>query len=269
MNSRIAEVFERLMRLNKKALIPFITAGDPSLEVTRMLILGMAAKGADIIELGLPFSDPVADGPVIQKSAEKALEGGTTPAKVFELIKKVRLESDVPIVILTYYNPILRMGLKNFVDKCTSLKVDGLVIPDLPHEERSPLKEISGSNVDIISFLSPLSSPERIKKLTREAQGFIYCVSVTGVTGVRQDISQEAKKMLINIKKYTSLPLALGFGISSPKQAREACEYADAVIVGSALVKKAAKIKSKEDINNFLDYFSLFKNAIDEGNLAG
>jgi len=263
MHSRIAEVFANLRRANKKALIPYITAGDPSLETTGRLTLGMAAKGADIIELGLPFSDPVADGPVIQQSAERSLKGGTTPAGVFQLIEKVRLDSNVPIIILTYYNPVLRMGLKNFAARCAALKIDGLVIPDLPHEESLPLKKVSGS-IDIISFLSPISSPERIAKLTRKASGFIYCVSVTGVTGARQEISQEAKEMLANIKKYTSLPLALGFGISTPEQAREAGRYADAVIVGSTLVKKAAKIRSEGDIKSFLDYFSSFRKAVDE-----
>lgn len=262
MSERITNCFQELKRRNKTALIPFITAGDPSLEVSRELALGLAARGADIIELGIPFTDPVADGPVIQESTARALKNGVTPSKVLQLAQSIREKTAVPIVILTYYNPVLRMGLKKFVKNCLSAGIDGLVIPDLPYEENQPLKDIAGKNLDIISFLSPLSSVERIKKITREPSGFIYCVAVAGVTGTRRELSSEAKEMLENIKKYTDLPLALGFGISTPEQGSEAAIYADAVIVGSALVNKISSIKNKEDIAQFLDYFTSFRELI-------
>lgn len=257
--NRLDACFASLKKKNRKALIPFITAGDPSLDITKEIALGMVARGADIIELGLPFSDPVADGPIIQASTERALKRGTTPEKVFELIKSIRAKTSIPIVLLTYYNPVFRIGLSKFIEKCMDSGIDGLVIPDLPYEERGPLLEVAKEHVAIISFLSPTTPRERIKKITRDPRGFIYCVSVTGVTGAREDVSTEARSMIQNFRNYTDLPLALGFGISTPEQAKETAEYADGVIIGSALVKKISSISNKEDIKEFLDYFSTFQ----------
>ncbi|RQD77749.1 MAG: tryptophan synthase subunit alpha [Candidatus Syntrophonatronum acetioxidans] len=246
---RIKEKFETLKKKGEKALIPFIMAGDPDLETTEKLVLEMEKRGADIIELGLPFSDPLADGPVIQQSSQRALEKGTRTPHVFELVKRLREKTDIPLVILTYYNPLFSYGQEIFVKGAALAGVDGLVIPDLPLEERDELEEITRERgLDLICFLAPTSSQERIKKTARRAQGFIYCVSLTGVTGVREDFSTSAEKLIKNIRQHTFLPLALGFGISTPHQAGKAARYADGVIVGSALMKIIAQHGENRDM---------------------
>lgn len=235
---RIKNTFTQLKENGEKALITFITAGDPDLDTTERLVLEMERKGADIVELGLPFSDPLADGPVIQKSSQRALEGGVRTPDMFQLVRRLRKNTDIPLVILTYYNPVFSFGLKAFVKEAASAGVDGLIIPDLPLEESDELKKITSSQgVDLIYLLAPTSTDERIKRTDKKAGGFIYCVSITGVTGVREEFSSSIENLIKRIRKYTSLPLALGFGISNPQQAGLAAYYADGVIVGSALVK--------------------------------
>ncbi len=246
---RIKEKFENLKKKGEKALIPFIMAGDPDLETTERLVLEMEKRGADIIELGLPFSDPLADGPVIQQSSQRSLEKGTRTPHVFELVKRLREKTDIPLVILTYYNPVFSYGQEIFIKEAAQAGVDGLVMPDLPLEERDELEETAReTGLDLICFLAPTSSRDRINKTAQRARGFIYCVSLTGVTGVREEFSPSAENLIKDIRKHTSLPLALGFGISTPRQAGKAARYADGVIVGSALMKIIDKYGENGDL---------------------
>lgn len=246
---RIKEKFKTLKKKGEKALITFITAGDPDLETTERLVLEMEKRGADLIELGLPFSDPLADGPVIQKSSQRSLEKGTRTPQLFELIKRLREKTDIPLVILTYYNPVFSYGQEIFVKGAALAGADGLVIPDLPLEESQELRKITRENeLDLIYLLAPTSSEQRIKNTARVAQGFIYCVSLTGVTGVREEFSASAENLIKDIRKHTTLPLALGFGISTPQQAEKAAMYADGVIVGSALMKVIEDNSNKREL---------------------
>ena len=259
MRQRLRECFQELRSKRGKALIPFITAGDPSLDISREIALGLVSRGADIIELGFPFSDPVADGPTIQKSYLRALEGGTTLPKVFDLAHSIRKETDVPLVLLTYYNPVYRTGIKEFVERALAAGLDGLVIPDLSFEESGPLREEAGEELAVISFVSPYTSRERIKIISREARGFLYCISAKGVTGARKEMTPEIPDIVSVIREQTDLPLALGFGISTPGQVEEVAAFVEAIIIGSALVEKVATIKNREDVGNFLDVFSDFR----------
>ncbi len=235
---RLKHKFDQLREKDEKALIAFITAGDPDLETTEKLVLEMERKGADIIELGLPFSDPLADGPVIQRASQRALEGGTRTPQVFELISRLRKKTEIPLVILTYYNLVFSYGQETFLKGSALAGVDGLIIPDLPLEESHQIKKTAQSEgIDLIYLLAPTSTDDRIINTAEMASGFIYCVSLTGVTGIREEFSCSVENLINRIKNFTSLPLALGFGISNPQQAGEAARYADGVIVGSALVR--------------------------------
>ena len=230
--SRLAEVFE-----NKKAFIPFITCGDPSLEVSEALVLAMEEAGADLIELGIPFSDPTAEGPVIQAASQRALAGGVTTDKIFEFVDRLREKTNIPLVFMTYANVVFSYGTERFVKKSAELGIDGLILPDVPFEEKGEFDQICKAyNLDFISLIAPTSN-ERIATIAREASGFIYCVSSLGVTGMRSEISTDIKAMTDLVKKTRNIPCAVGFGISTPKQAREMSKHCDGVIVGSAIVK--------------------------------
>lgn len=248
MLNRISKTFIELKKKRKKAFIAFIMAGDPSLSVTEKLIFKLEDNGADIIELGVPFSDPLADGPTIQRSSERALKNKVTLDSVFSLVKNVRLKSEIPIVFLTYYNLIYRYGLKRFIDKAISMGVDGIVIPDLPPEESPALRRFAEKkNFSIIHLVAPTSSVERIKKITKASSGFIYYVSLTGTTGARKELSKEISANLRTIKKLTKKPVCVGFGISRPDQVKIILKSADGVIVGSAIIKVIEKnIKDKD-----------------------
>lgn len=240
---RLENTFERLRSLGEKALIPFITAGDPDIETTEKLVLEMEKRGADIIELGLPFSDPLADGPVIQKSSQRALERGMNTSLFLEMVSRLRQRTQVPLVVLTYYNPVFSYGEEKFVKDAARVGIDGVVIPDLPLEESRSLQSLTQKQgVDLIYLLTPTSTEERIRLTMERAQGFIYCVALTGVTGVRENISLKAEEMVNRFRKYTSLPLALGFGISTPQQAGMAAAFCDGVIVGSGIVRMVEKL---------------------------
>nr|5EY5_A Chain A, LBCATS-a [synthetic construct]5EY5_C Chain C, LBCATS-a [synthetic construct] len=248
--NRIAEAFEELKKKGEKALIPFITAGDPDLETTLELVRALVEAGADIIELGIPFSDPLADGPTIQRASQRALASGTTLDKVFEMVRELREKNtDVPIVFLTYYNPIFRYGIERFVKECAEAGVDGLIVPDLPPEEAADLAAAAEKyGVDLIFLVAPTSTDERIKMIAKHASGFVYCVSVTGVTGARSEIAADLAELVSRIRKHTDLPIAVGFGISTPEQAAEVAQVADGVIVGSAIVKRIEENQDEEDI---------------------
>jgi tryptophan synthase alpha chain len=222
---------------NGKAFIGFVTGGDPSIEKSYEFILKMIEAGADLIEIGVPFSDPVAEGPVIQNANIRALNGGATLQKIFELIARVREKSAVPLVILTYLNPVFHLGYAEFFKKCKKTGADGVIIPDLPFEERGeviPYAEDSG--VDLISLVAP-TSKERIKEIAKAATGFVYIVSSMGVTGVRSEISANLSEIVGEIRAVSNVPAAVGFGINTTEQAAEIAKTADGVIVGSAIVK--------------------------------
>lgn len=260
---KIEEVLHRLKDRGEKALIIYITAGDPDLEVTEKLVCSIAKAGADIVELGIPFSDPLADGVTIQLASQRALERNTNIPKILSAIVKIRKKTSIPITLMTYYNPIYCYGLDRFVIDSKKAGVDGFIIPDLPLEESEEFRDITDkAGMDLISFLAPTSTSERIAAIAQSARGFIYCVSVTGVTGVRRNFSPKIVEMIEKIRLYTDMPLAIGFGISGPEQAKEATKYADAVIVGSAVVKLLEN--SRGDLSIMLPQVSDFVKSLKE-----
>ena len=235
---RIEKNLRRSRERGRKSLIIYITAGDPDLKVTEELVYSIAQAGADVVELGIPFSDPLADGPTIQQASYRALKGKVTIPKILSTIEKIRKKSSVPIALMTYYNPIFCYGLDRFVADSKAVGVDGLIVPDLPLEESKELLGITERfGIELISFIAPTSTPQRIAAIAQSARGFIYCVSVTGVTGIRENLSLDVAEMIRKIRPYTDVPLAIGFGISNTKQAKEMIKYTDAIIVGSAVVK--------------------------------
>lgn len=248
---------------NGKAFIPFVTAGDPDLETTRRLILAMAESGADLIEIGIPFSDPVAEGIVIQQADERALASGTTTDKIFDMVAQVRAElPELPLAFMTYINPIYVYGCEKFLAKCEQLKIDALIVPDIPYEEKDellPYCQMHG--VDFISMIAP-SSDNRIKMIAAESQGFIYCVSSMGVTGVRSEITTDIGAMIKSVKEVSKTPTAIGFGISTPEQAKNMAQYADGVIVGSAIVK-LCKQYGKDCVEPVKEYVKSMKQALE------
>lgn len=247
--NRIDKKFKELKKKREKAFIAFIMAGDPSLAVTRKLIFELEKQGADIIELGVPFSDPLADGPTIQRSSERALKNKINVDSVCDLVKNVRSKTQIPIAFLTYYNLVYHRGLEGFVRKAKVSGVDGVIIPDLPPEESEELRRIGKKNkFSIIHLLAPTSSEERIKMVSNASTGFIYYVSLTGTTGVRKELPKEIASSLRKIKKITKRPLCVGFGISRPEQVKQISRLADGVIVGSAIIKVIEKNTGKKDL---------------------
>ncbi|MDF2612443.1 MAG: tryptophan synthase subunit alpha [Clostridia bacterium] len=235
--SNIQKAFEKKKQEGQKAFIPFVTAGDPNLEATEKFIYALEKAGSTIIEIGIPFSDPIADGPVIQKANIRALEKGITIDKVFDMVAKVRKLTKVPLVFLLYANTVYYYGIEKFFKKCKEVEVDGIIVPDLPFEEKEEFNAYATEcEVDIISLVAP-TSKERIKEITKDARGFLYCVSSMGVTGTRNSIQTDLKSMFETINEYCKIPTALGFGISYADQAKDLKKYADGVIVGSAIVK--------------------------------
>lgn len=230
--SRIENAFK-----NGKAFIAFLTAGDPSLEKTEEFIFEIERAGADLIEIGIPFSDPIAEGEVIQAANVRALKAGTTVHGVFELVQRIRQKSQIPLVFLTYLNPVYHYGYEKFFAKCAEAGVDGIIIPDLPFEEQGELKaEAERHGVDVISLIAP-TSEERIERIARASKGFLYIVSSMGVTGVRSEISTDVEAIVKAVRAVSNTPAAVGFGISTPEQAAKFAKIADGVIVGSAIVK--------------------------------
>ncbi|MBI4384307.1 MAG: tryptophan synthase subunit alpha [Nitrospinae bacterium] len=236
--SRIEKRFEQLKSRNEKALVAFITAGDPDLESTRKLFTALEKGGADIVELGVPFSDPLADGPVIQKAALRALKSGTSLKKIIALVAGIRKESQLPIVLMTSFNPVFVYGANRFVDDAVKAGVDGIIVPDLPPEEAGELESYSRQKgLDMIFLLAPTSTEARVKRIGNLSSGFIYYVSLTGTTGTRDRLADGLKEKVEGIKKATPLPVLVGFGISGPEQAGKAAKISDGVVVGSAIVR--------------------------------
>lgn len=222
---------------NGKAFIPFITCGDPDLETTAKIVREAVANGADLIELGIPFSDPTAEGPVIQGANIRALKGGVTTDKVFDLVRELRKDVTVPMVFMTYSNVVFSYGADKFISTCKEIGINGLILPDLPYEEKEEfLPQCKKYGVDLISLIAP-TSENRIAMIAKEADGFIYLVSSLGVTGTRSEISTDLKSIVDVIRQNSSVPCAIGFGISTPAQAKKMADIADGAIVGSAIIK--------------------------------
>ncbi len=230
--SRIGKAFD-----GKKAFIPFITCGDPDLAVTEEIVLAAAEAGADLIELGIPFSDPVAEGPVIMDADERALKNGVTTDQIFELVKRLRRTLDIPLVFMTYANVVFSYGSERFLKNAAEAGIDGLILPDVPFEEKEDFRPVCREyGIDLISMIAP-TSENRIAKIASEAEGFLYIVSSLGVTGVRTDITTDIGRMVDIVRANTDIPCAVGFGISTPEQAAAMAELSDGAIVGSAIVK--------------------------------
>ncbi len=245
----------------KNAFIPFVTAGDPTLDITEQLVLKMAEAGADLIELGIPFSDPVAEGPVIQEADYRALASGTTTDKIFDMVGRIRKKCDVPLAFMTYANPIFTYGTERFMKNCQEAGIDAIIVPDIPFEEKNELLPYcSKYNVAFISMIAP-TSQSRIQMIASEAQGFIYCVSSMGVTGVRQEIGSGVEEMIRHVKEVSDIPCAIGFGISTPEQAASMIKFSDGVIVGSAIVKIIAQYGA-DCVPHVTEYVRIMKNAV-------
>ena len=254
--SRIAEAFQ-----HEKAFIPFMTCGDPDLETTAKAVRAAAAAGADLIELGIPFSDPTAEGPVIQEANLRALTGGVTTDKIFDLVRGLPTDVTVPMVFMTYANVIFSYGAERFIKTCAEIGIDGLILPDLPYEEKEEfLPQCRQYGVDLISFVAP-TSDDRIEMIAREAEGFLYIVSSLGVTGTRSEITTDLASIVKTVRRSTDIPCAIGFGISTPEQARKMAAIADGAIVGSAIVKLFARY-GREAPERVGEYVKTMKDAI-------
>ena len=254
--SRIADRFAELKTKGEKGLVTFITAGDPDLDTTGELILEMEKAGADIIELGVPFSDPMADGPTIQLSSERALAAGTTLAGILALVKSVRSKSAIPIVLMGYYNPVFVYGVEQFVADAVAAGVDGVLLVDLPPEESAHFKKLADAGgLDLICLLTPTSDAERIGLVAGNGRGFLYYVSVTGVTGARSAVAADLAQALDRIRQQSSLPVAVGFGVSDAGQVEQIAGFADGVVVGSAIVKlfeRYSGVELKRAVGDFV-----------------
>ena len=256
MQNRIEKKFRDLKRDDKKAFIAFMTAGDPNLTTTQRLVLAFEKAGVDIIELGVPFSDPMADGPTIQTASYRALQKGITLNKILNAVVRIRKISQIPIVLMTYYNPVFHFGEERFVVKAKQKGVDGVIIPDLPPEEAGVLMEAAKkNNFATVFFLSPTTTKKRMKKIIPAATGFIYYVSLTGTTGERPNLPKDVMPHVRMAKRLTDKPICVGFGVSTPRQVRTVTKFADGVIVGSAIVKEIHKNAGK---NNLVDNVAKF-----------
>jgi tryptophan synthase alpha chain len=246
-----------------KAFIPFITCGDPNLETTEKIVYAMVEAGADLIELGIPFSDPTAEGPVIQEANIRALNGAdrVTTDKVFDLVRKLRKTVTIPMVFMTYANVVFSYGSEKFISTCKEIGIDGLILPDIPYEEKEEFDPICKKyGLDLVSLIAP-TSHDRIKMIAGDANGFLYCVSSLGVTGTRTKITTDIGEMVRLVKQAKDIPCAVGFGISTPEQARDMAKHADGVIVGSAIVKLIGKY-GEDAVPYVAEYVKSMKDAI-------
>jgi tryptophan synthase alpha chain len=245
---RLGERFAALRERGERALIPFITAGDPDLAITERLLHALALAGADAIEIGVPFSDPMAEGPTIQRSSERALRTGTSLRRILEVVRMVRPQIDVPLILMGYANNFFAMGEKNFADAAGTVGVDGVIVVDLPPEEgevfHPALKE---AGIDPILLASPTTTPERVQMLATETRGFLYYVSLTGVTGARDEIAEGVEESVRAIRRISDVPICVGFGVSTPEHARRVGAFADGVVVGSALVDRIDRAASPDE----------------------
>jgi tryptophan synthase alpha chain len=247
--SRIKETFLKLKENGEKALIAYITAGDPDLETTVRLVETLEENGADIVELGIPFSDPIADGAAVQRASVRALQSGTTLKSVIDTMPIIRDRASLPIVFMTYYNPVYQFGEAEFVLRSVDAGLDGVIIPDLPPEESEGLRRLAEqAGLDIIYLMAPTSSPERVRIISTHSTGFIYYVSLTGVTGERSKVASGVKERVLEVKAGTDKPVVVGFGVSTPRHVREISSWADGVIVGSAIVNLIHENAGRSDL---------------------
>ena len=262
--SRIADTFARLKRDDRRGFIPFITAGDPDLPTTKDLIIELARVGATIIELGVPFSDPMADGPVIQRASERALRHGFGLSEILELIRDVRKQTSVPIILFSYFNPLLQFGLEKLVREAEHARVDGILVTDLTPEEAGRFSAmLRAHEMDLIFLVAPTSTDERLKMIAERASGFIYAVSRAGVTGAREEVSAEAERLVSRVRVVSKLPVAVGFGIANAEHVRDVWRYADAAVVGSALVKMIEDEAGNSDLVQRIGRFAASLGATD------
>lgn len=247
--NRIEDQFQRLKAKDRKGFIPFVTAGDPGLDATYEVVLALAELGADVIELGVPFSDPMADGPTIQASSQRALLNGVTLSDVLGLVKKIRVSSDVPIVLFSYFNPIIRFGIEDLAKRASVAGVDGVLVTDVVGPEAREASNVFRENgIELISLIAPTTTDERLGDIAANAGGFLYAVSRAGVTGARTQMSSEAEALVRRARGFTALPVAVGFGISTAEQVAEVWTYADAAVVGSAIVSRIAEAEKGEEV---------------------
>ena len=236
--SRIEATFERLRARGERALVAYVMAGDPSLAATERLVIEMEQRGADVIELGVPFSDPLADGPVIQRAGTRSLAAGTSLPRVLETVANLRAKVSLPLVLFTYYNPVLQFGLKSFARTAVDAGADGVIVPDLPYEEAGPLRaEAEPAGLDLVQLVAPTSTAARVRTLARLSRGFIYLVSLTGVTGARTQLPPGLDAQVRTLRLVTTKPICVGFGVSTPAHAAAIGRLADGVVVGSAIVR--------------------------------
>jgi tryptophan synthase alpha chain len=257
---RIAETFKELKRAGKRGFIPFITAGDPDLLTTKELIVELSRAGAAVIELGVPFSDPMADGPVIQRASERALRHGFGLEEILTMITEARALMETPIVLFSYFNPLLQFGTDRLAREAKQAGIDGVLVTDLiPEEAIEFSSSLRAHGLDMIFLVAPTSTDARLQMVAERASGFIYAVSRAGVTGTQESVSSEAQKLVIRVRRFSSLPVAVGFGISTAEQVAEVCGYADAAVVGSALV---AEIESGEGLPDLVQHIGKFARAL-------
>ena len=267
-NEALSNVDKKFYELNKNkklALMPFIMAGDPNIEITSEILLKLQENGADLIELGIPYSDPLADGPIIQLSASRALKSGTTPRKVIKLLDSLKGKLNIPIILFTYFNPLLSFGFEEFCEKASEAGVSGLIIPDLPLEEAYKFSKIvSTYSMDLILLVAPTTPPERMKIISNTTKGFTYLVSVTGVTGERNIMENRVENLITNLKEISNNPVAVGFGISSPDHVRRVRKWgASGVIIGSAFVKRISNCNEAEVVNKVGKFCEVMRMAAD------
>ncbi len=256
-STRIANLFARHKMKGTKAFIAYITAGDPSLALTPDLVLALEKGGADLIELGVPFSDPIADGPVIQRASDRALQAGTTLAKLLETVRDLRRKSEIPLLLFSYLNPLLRYGFEKLAKDAAAAGIDGVLLTDLSVEEaEQPVASLRKESLDTVFLAAPTSSERRLRLVAEHSSGFVYLVSRTGVTGEQQTLAASAGELTARMRQLTPLPLALGFGISTPAQVAEVARFADGVVVGSAIVKFIETHGSEPDLASKLEAFT-------------
>lgn len=254
---RIEDAFAKLQREGKRGFIPFITAGDPDLVTTEELLFELSQAGATLIELGVPFSDPMADGPVIQRASERALKHSFGLPEVLETAARARARIDTPIILFSYFNPLLQFGLKRLAEAAKGAGIDGVLVTDLTPEESGDFEvALRAKRLDMIFLVAPTSTDERLKLVAEHASGFVYAVSRAGVTGTRSSVSAEAEKLVTRMRQFSKLPVAVGFGISSVDQVVDVQRYADAVVVGSAIVAELERLSSSPDIARRIGEFS-------------
>ncbi|NQU03028.1 MAG: tryptophan synthase subunit alpha [Syntrophaceae bacterium] len=264
---RIERKFRDLKKRDEKALIAYLTAGDPNLKKTKEIILSLDSAGVDILEIGVPFSDPTADGPIIQAASRRALKNGATLSSILDMAESVRESSDIPIVLFGYYNPILNYGNERFAKRAKTSGVDGILVVDLPPEESAELRKYTDrSGIDFISLVAPTTPSKRIRKISRNARGFLYYISITGITGTARPQVSDIKREMKRIKGITTLPVVVGFGISTREQAGELAPYADGIVIGSAFVRLIEENSGKNNLVNIVSsYAKVIKVAIRNG----